>query len=711
MKQAIHAINNHNASGLSYEELYRNAYNMVVNKFGEKLYQGLVAAESAHLEEVAERVNRATDESLLRVLKEEWDAHNKSVQMIRDIFMYMDRVYIPAQSGKIPVHQLGLDLWRDKIVRSPLIKQRMLSLFLNAVAKERASEPADRFLLKATSQMLSDLGLAVYEADLETPLLEMTAKFYASEAQHKISTCSAPAYLEYAEKRLAEEVDRVHAYLDSGEGSKTEPRLTGVLEQELIANQMRALIEMEGSGLIPMIDNDRYEDLSRMYLLFRHVQDGLMLLRTAMGDNLREIGKALVLDPERGKDPVEYVKSLLILKEKYDNITRTAFTNDKLFVHQIGAAFEHFINLNPRSPEYVSLYIDETLRKGSKGSTEDELESVLECAITLFRFLQEKDVFEKYYKQHLAKRLLGGKSSSEDAERSMLVKLKTECGYQFTSKLESMFTDMKTSQDTLSDFKAWMVGKHKAPLPVDLNVQVLTTGSWPTGSSTHVACTLPREVEAACGEFNAYYQDTFKSGRKLTWQTGMGSADLKATFNGKKHELSVSTQHMVVLLLFNESDSLTFSDILAATSIQEAELKRVMQSLACVKGKNILKKEPMGKDVASSDVFSVNDNFTSKLYKVKIGMIAGVRESEIEKAETRERVEEDRKPQIEAAIVRIMKTRKVLSHNDIVIEVTRQLSSRFVPQPAVIKKRIESLIDREFLERDATDRTMYRYLA
>lgn len=74
-------------------------------------------------------------------------------------------------------------------------------------------------------------------------------------------------------------------------------------------------------------------------------------------------------------------------------------------------------------------------------------------------------------------------------------------------------------------------------------------------------------------------------------------------------------------------------------------------------------------------------------------------------------VEEDRKPQIEAAIVRIMKSRRILDHNNIVTEVTRQLAPRFLPNPTVIKKRIESLLEREFLERDPTDRKLYRYLA
>ncbi|TQD93243.1 hypothetical protein C1H46_021148 [Malus baccata] len=143
----------------------------------------------------------------------------------------------------------------------------------------------------------------------------------------------------------------------------------------------------------------------------------------------------------------------------------------------------------------------------------------------------------------------------------------------------------------------------------------------------------------------------------------------------------------------------------------DIDLKRCLQSLACVKGKNVLRKEPMSKDIAEEDAFFFNDKFTSKFIKVKIGTVVAQRESEPENLETRQRVEEDRKPQIEAAIVRIMKSRRVLDHNNIVAEVTKQLQARFLPNPVVIKKRIESLIEREFLERDKTDRKLYRYLA
>ena len=73
-------------------------------------------------------------------------------------------------------------------------------------------------------------------------------------------------------------------------------------------------------------------------------------------------------------------------------------------------------------------------------------------------------------------------------------------------------------------------------------------------------------------------------------------------------------------------------------------------------------------------------------------------------------VQEDRRHLIEAAIVRIMKTRKTLQHTNLIAAVIEQLKSRFMPSPQDIKKRVESLIEREYLER-SRDRKLYNYLA
>ncbi|KAM7511343.1 hypothetical protein LguiB_010218 [Lonicera macranthoides] len=427
-----------------------------------------------------------------------------------------------------------------------------------------------------------------------------------------------------------------------------------------------------------MLVDDKYEDLGRMFGLFRRVPNGLLLIRDAMTSHLRETCKQLVADPERLKDPVDFVQWLLDEKDKHDKIINLAFNNDKTFQNALNSSFEYFINLNPRSPEFISLFVDDKLRRGLKGVSEEDVEIVLDKVMMLFRYLQEKDVFEKYYKQHLAKRLLSGKTVSDD-----------------------------TSQDTMKAFYA-AVGAELAEGPT-LAVQVLTTGSWPTQSGT--TCNLPPEILGVCNKFRTFYLGTHTS-RRLSWQTNMGTADLKATFGkGKKHELNVSTYQMCILMLFNNADQLNYREIEQATEIPAPDLKRCLQSLACVKGKNVLRKDPMSKEIGEDDTFLFNDKFSSKFYKVKIGTVVAQKESEPEKHETRQRMEEDRKQQIEAAIVRIMKARRVLDHNNIVTEATKQLQSRFLPNPVVIKKRIESLIEREFLERDKVDRKLYRYLA
>jgi cullin 3 len=114
--------------------------------------------------------------------------------------------------------------------------------------------------------------------------------------------------------------------------------------------------------------------------------------------------------------------------------------------------------------------------------------------------------------------------------------------------------------------------------------------------------------------------------------------------------------------------------------------------------------------VHPEDSFSFNHEFSSNLQKIKISTVVSKVETGNQRKETRGRVDEERRYQTEACIVRIMKDRKQLTHNTLVNEVTRQLVSRFQPNPVDIKKRIEALIDREYLER-SEDRKSYNYLA
>ncbi|MCI00402.1 cullin-3A-like, partial [Trifolium medium] len=109
------------------------------------------------------------------------------------------------------------------------------------------------------------------------------------------------------------------------------------------------VVHLRNSGLADMFKGDKYEDLKRLYDLFRSVPYGLVIVKDAMTSFIRDTGKDLIMDPERLKDPEAFVQRLFYLKDKYDKVIETAFNSDKIFQNVLNSAFEHFINFNAES--------------------------------------------------------------------------------------------------------------------------------------------------------------------------------------------------------------------------------------------------------------------------------------------------------------------------------------------------------------------------
>lgn len=64
----------------------------------------------------------------------------------------MDRIYVKHQN-KVPVHQLGLDKWRDVVVRNKRVRERLLTTLLDLVQKERTGEVIDRALMRSITMV------------------------------------------------------------------------------------------------------------------------------------------------------------------------------------------------------------------------------------------------------------------------------------------------------------------------------------------------------------------------------------------------------------------------------------------------------------------------------------------------------------------------------------------------------------------------------
>ncbi|CCD74336.1 Cullin-3 [Caenorhabditis elegans] len=744
LKRAIQEIQRKNNSGLSFEELYRNAYTMVLHKHGERLYNGLKDVIQDHMASVRIRIIESMNSgSFLETVAESWADHTVAMVMIRDILMYMDRIYVAQNNHVLPVYNLGLDAYRTEILRQNGIGDRIRDALLELIKLDRKSNQINWHGIKNACDMLISLGIdsrTVYEDEFERPLLKETSDYYRDVCKNWLSGDNdACFYLAQVEIAMHDEASRASRYLDK----MTEAKILQVMDDVMVAEHIQTIVYMQNGGVKFMLEHKKIEDLTRIFRIFKRIGDsvtvpggGLKALLKAVSEYLNETGSNIVKNEDLLKNPVNFVNELLQLKDYFSSLLTTAFADDRDFKNRFQHDFETFLNSNRQSPEFVALYMDDMLRSGLKCVSDAEMDNKLDNVMILFRYLQEKDVFEKYFKQYLAKRLLLDKSCSDDVEKALLAKLKTECGCQFTQKLENMFRDKELWLTLATSFRDWREAQ-PTKMSIDISLRVLTAGVWPTVQCNPVV--LPQELSVAYEMFTQYYTEKH-TGRKLTINTLLGNADVKATFypppkasmsneeNGpgpsssgesmkeRKPEhkiLQVNTHQMIILLQFNHHNRISCQQLMDELKIPERELKRNLQSLALGKAsQRILVRKNKGKDaIDMSDEFAVNDNFQSKLTRVKVQMVTGKVESEPEIRETRQKVEDDRKLEVEAAIVRIMKARKKLNHNNLVAEVTQQLRHRFMPSPIIIKQRIETLIEREYLARDEHDHRAYQYIA
>ena len=389
-------------------------------------------------------------------------------------------------------------------------------------------------------------------------------------------------------------------------------------------------------------------------------------------------------------------------------------------------AWSDILNETPLVAEWLAKFVDLEF-KNLKSETS------LEPLLYLFAHMQAKDIFEAFYKKDLAKRLLMNRIQSMDLERQFVSLLKAECGTGYTSKMEGMFQDMEWSRDSLARYREspeYLSMRTTVPGPsdklnpappiVDMEVQILTTGYWPVYPQ-YKNLVLPDELTIPQENFWNYYKKKYQ-GRKIVWQYALGNCTVAFTplttpsAKTKSYDLVVSLLQTLILLCFNERDQWTLPDLMQRIGLDDTEeMERTLVSMSMGKEQFrvlIRRKGSAARDasvlVSPQDVFFVNKKFSSNMKRIKIPNILK-KETKEERDKVVEGVSRDRLYLIDAVLVRIMKARKTILHQQLILQVLEQVK---VPaQPSDIKQRIESLIEREYMERDDKDRTRYNYLA
>ncbi|KAI1381903.1 Cullin-domain-containing protein [Hypoxylon crocopeplum] len=686
---------------------------------GEDLYKKLKEYLNSHLNDLCEQSKAHADEALLAFYIREWNRYTVAAKYIHHLFRYLNRHWVKREmdEGKkntYDVYTLHLYQWRTEFFTP--VNEKVMGAVLMLVEKQRNGETIEHGQIKQVVDSFVSLGLDEHDATkstldtyryhFEKPFLAATEEFYKAESKQFVAENTVVEYMKKAEARLAEEEERVRMYLHNDIASP----LKKTCNKALIADHS-AMLRDEFQVLL---DNDREDDMARMYSLLSRIADGLDPLRQKFEAHVRNAGLHAVAkvaaDAEK-LEPKVYVEALLETHTRYQGLVKRAFADEPEFTRSLDNACREFVNRNEicksgssKSPELLAKYTDVLLRKSGTGLEEAELDATLTQIMTVFKYIEDKDVFQKFYSRMLARRLVHSNSSSDDAETSMISKLKEACGFEYTNKLQRMFQDMQISKDLNTGFREHTKGLQSEKQPVDSTYSILGTSFWPL-TPPNTTFNPPAEIQTDIDRFTLFYKNKHE-GRKLSWLWQLCKGELRTGYcrtSKTPFTFQVSVYQMAILLMFNSKDAHSYDDIASVTQLSSEVLDSAIGVLCKAK---VLLMKPDGEKPGPGMMVHLNYDFKSK--KIRVNLNIGTKsEQKQEEVDTKKTIEEDRQLVLQSSIVRIMKSRKKMKHSQLVSECITQIKSRFVPKIGDIKRCIEILLDKEYLERLEDDELGY----
>lgn len=613
---------------------------------------------------------------------------------------------------------------------------------LDVMVRERKGESGHSFniknifeVFKSVSYFKKEILIEVYDSILsgvhnhyKTISDDYLSSSNISDYFHKVSSC-----LRFEDESLYYE-----------ELPELKVKIKNLILDIFVKDKMEYLIDQ----FEMMINEDRFDDMKNFYTIFSLIENSLIKPSSQFKEFIIRKGKELIEEGSNSLKTKKDIKScgpfidkLILFYDKYAKVVRDSFNRSTLFITALDTAFKEILNNEVgflSMPEVLDIYIDMVMKGVIKVSGDDQIDELFENIVKLFSYFDDRDFFYKAYQKSLSRRLISG-SYNDNLETAFIHKLKMSVADTLITSIESMYNDINLSAENMAIFKERIAND---PLKFDVNFLVLNSSHWPVKKQKELE--ILGEFHEAINKYTSFFLERNEK-KELVWITDGSTVVLNHYLidekgREKKIECHVSMIQASILLLFNDQKEHSFLNIHQLLEIPKSKLKSSLiplinnPTLPLLK---IVKRNPDGKDDTVNNGTDNNGDDKSKVRKRRpekdiqidesdIIALAGKRHSKMMRVKYRpgssqsisdeskmlkERVLEERKIFMDLALVRVMKTRKTLHFHDLIKEASQNLMKFFTPDVKLIKRRIEDLIEKEYMRRDDDDRNTLHYIA
>jgi cullin-4 len=713
----------------NFQTIYSRSHDICNNLLTQDFYRMLNNLFTKIVESYSMSVQTMSNEDFISFIINTYSFYRDKVMLLSDLLIYMENIRIKFSSSENSITHICMAKFIS-LALSEGIRDKLLVAICDELKALRDSG------YKNTRQFLTMIGLLndikLYGVDrvfIDEVLVRINEDSleYFNASSELLNDASGD--VSNVEKSTSDYLKRAAFILDNEREIFTnleeKDSIIALLVDTLLVAKRDELIM---SGLKVYIDSDEKEQIALLFKLFSTFEDSKSYFYSSVQDliiSMLKYKESIFVHKTNSKvkyfNFYQYVDEIYELRKKIMNTLLTACENSTKLEHIIKLNFEKLVNKYECFLENFVKIIHDEIKICIKNKNNAKIKEFTDTFLSIYKLFSDKDVFELEYRKYLEKRLIRNASMLKETEYELYEILKKESGSNHVTKIKTMLDDIENSKYLNDDFRRYCLtlDNKQSTQDIDFIVKILSSDSWPlegVNYKTKHADTinLPNILDNYITRFTNFYFHKFEK-RQIIWvhEFSWAIVNFKA-FGGKRYELIVSSYQMTMLDLFNKRKRYSVKDLCALMGIavnDDIKFNVFISYLIPLLKFNVLvlsDNKPFDK-ITASDFINLNESFASDDYRINLNFkYETVREEKKEK-EISHFIIEDRKYQIDAIIVKLLKQQKKISYEPLKSQVIQAVRSYFIPDSAIIDTRLENLLNRNLIAKDAENINVYVY--